>query len=564
MAKGILATIRDTILPLRGRPRNPAATPPERMRVRTDYMRGGRGVLFNKWRPFLREASTEVSQNWDLAASRALDIIHNSGWIAGAIDQAVANTVGIGLRLKSTPDIKTLNMDQKTAGDWTRLVENRFALWANSPIECDIEGRRHFGQMQGAAFRSYIATGEILSELPWNQRPGTTYGTKVRLIPPQRLSRRTDLLRNLIGGVRMDKDGFPVSYLAIKVDPFFTNADAFTGFGTGSVGFATYEVPARDGLNRPRVVHVFDGAIGTVRGITPLVPALQVAKQFDQLSDATLMASIIQTVFAATITTPDQPTEDAVEGLLTPQEQSKMRAEGMSPFEAWFEAQSGWYDTATMDVGLNGRIAHLFPGQKMEFHKNEHPNTTYKEFSAHLLRELARCLGLTYESATGDYEHANYSSARMASGEIFEITRYRRRNIIQPFCQPAYEAWLEEEIMRGPDQGIPFPGGIEAFVGQRAAACAAEWRGTPKPQADDYKLAKSHAEWYAMGVVPAEFIANDLGLDIDDVYRQRAHEYELRQLYKLPEPAVIGRTGSVEAPPDVVTNTDTGQGGATP
>jgi len=52
---------------------------------------------------------------------------------------------------------------------------------------------------------------------------------------------------------------------------------------------------------------------------------LQVARQFDQLSDATLTAAILQTVFAASITS-DEPTEEVLSGLLTPQEQARLSA----------------------------------------------------------------------------------------------------------------------------------------------------------------------------------------------------------------------------------------------
>jgi capsid protein len=88
-------------------------------------------------------------------------------------------------------------------------------------------------------------------------------------------------------------------------------------------------------------------------------------------------------------------------------------------------------------------------------------------------------MGLTYESATADYTNATYSSVRMASGEIFQITLYRRAHILGPFCTAVYEAWLEEEIETG---GIPFPGGYPAFLANRTAACRADWRGTPKPR----------------------------------------------------------------------------------
>ena len=66
---------------------------------------------------------------------------------------------------------------------------------------------------------------------------------------------------------------------------------------------------------------------------------LQVARQFDQLSDATLTAAILQTVFAASITS-DEPTEEVLAGLLTPQEQARLSASGISPWDAYVQAQS--------------------------------------------------------------------------------------------------------------------------------------------------------------------------------------------------------------------------------
>ncbi|WP_083798950.1 phage portal protein [Roseobacter sp. AzwK-3b] len=64
------------------------------------YMRGGRGVTFAGWRPALREAQDDIGEAWDDAAARVHDLLHNSGWLAGAMEQCVANTVGTGLQLK--------------------------------------------------------------------------------------------------------------------------------------------------------------------------------------------------------------------------------------------------------------------------------------------------------------------------------------------------------------------------------------------------------------------------------------------------------------------------------
>lgn len=520
---GVLDTFRALVgAPLKNNPLTP----------RSEYMRGNRGVVFNGWRPALRDSKDEIAAAWDAAAARATDVIHNSGWIAGAIDQAVANVVGTGLRLKAVPEYEQFGFTDQQAREWSRLVEQRFEMWSRSPLECDIEGRRNFGQMQAAAFRQWFPTGEIVAEIPWRQRG--MYGTKIRLLPPHRIVRKDDATLNMVQGVVMDRDGLPVAYLASAKDQMGQNIE--------------FQVPARDQMNRPRVVHVFDGPPGTVRGISPLVPALQVARQFDQLADATLTASIIQTVFAATIKSAE-PTEELMQGLLTPQEQARMMKNGGAPLDAWFEATQGWYDSSTINLGINGRIAHLFPGQELNFHSPTNPQAAYKDFSMHLLREIARCLGMTYESATGDYDGATYSSVRMATHEVFQITMYRRKNIVGPLCQAVYEAWLEEEIEAG---RIDFPGGINGFFENRAAACRAEWRGSPKPQADDNKIASAHQTWRDMGVMTDEMIANDLGVDIEDVYMQLSREKQMRQQYGITAaaPAAVAPAAPDTETPD--------------
>jgi lambda family phage portal protein len=503
----------------------PVADPGARPRTVSEYMRGGRNVTFAKWQPALRDADVTVQNAWDKAAARLVDVIHNSGWLAGAIDQATANTVGTGLRLKAQPENTLFGMDDKAAQAWARVVEQRFGLWANDKNEFDIEGRRTFGQMQAIAFKGWFGFGEIIAEIPWRKRAGL-YGTKVRLIPPHKLTRKNDDLRRMKAGVVMDADGYPIAY-------------EFTVKSGGQQFEQEVQLPARDRFGRARIVHVFDGLAGQVRGISPLVPALQVARQFDQLSDATLMNAIVSSVFAASITA-QEPTEEVLAGMLTPQEQARMAATGTSAWEAWFEAQAGWYDQSTIDVGVNGRVAHLFPGQKLEFHTSGHPTSNYKDYSNHLLREIARCMGMAFESMTGDYTAATYSSVRMEANEIFEVTKYRRTNIVAPFCQPVYEAWLEEEVEAG---RVEFPGGIEAFLANRAAACRADWRGAPKPQADDLKTAKAHQIYKTLGVMSDAMIAQDLGVDIEDVYMQRASEKAMREGLGLNEPmdAVTGQ-----------------------
>jgi len=485
-----------------------------RPKARAGFMRN---EFLQNWRPALREASDDVRAAWTTAASRAIDLIQNSGWIAGAVDQSIAYTVGTGLRLACKPDSVALGWTADETQQWAQTVERRWEAWANRPIECDIAGQSTIGKMQAQALRSHFAYGEVLATMPFLKRdPGGQYGTKVQMLPPLRLSQDNNP-PTMRQGVIQDIFGFPLAY-RIKSAP-----DQF------NVVPRYRDIPARDPWGRSLVIHVFDGQPGQTRGIPLITPALRVMRQFDQLADATLTTTLLQTIFAASVKSPN-PTDETLQAFqdLVEQRASEAGAAGAvpSPFESMLNMRAGWYDNTQIDLGSHGKIAHLAPGDELNFHSSQHPNSTYETFARFLLREVARCLGITYEDFTGDYTQATYSSVRMATSAMWMITVYRRVNIVAPFLNPIFESWLEEDIERG---WTPFPGGVDGFIANRAAASRAHWRGPAKPQADDAKFASAVQTLRNMGVVSDEWICAELGEDWQDIADQLAREKAYRE-----------------------------------
>jgi len=492
----------------------PVQVPAIHGRTSAHYMRGNESPFFFSWTPSLRDQRDDVSASYIEAAARAVDGLQNSGWLAGAVEQATAVTVGNGLRLASKPEFDVLGWTTDEAGSWARTVERRFEGWADNPIECDAAGKHNMGQLARSVLMSYFSHGEALGLLPAVRRRVSRTKTKVKLLPAHKLTQDGDNIR-MFQGVLMDDWGFPKGYrLRLKI---------------GSDYEDTVDVPARDSFGRPQVFHIFDGLPDQVRGITPMAPALRVVRQFDQLSDATLTAALIQAIFAATIQS-EAPTEQILSALQDEEEQRQ--GVGSPSIDGYLSAKTSWYKSTKIDLGRSGRIAHLFPGEKLEFHASKSPNATYEAFAKFLLREIARCLGMTFETLTGDYSGATYSSVRMATSETWPIILARRQNIVGRFYQTVYEAWLEEEIEAG---RLPFPGGIEAFLENRDAVCRAEWRGPAKPQADDLKTAKAHEVYKRLGIMSDERISADLGFDWEDEYEQRDREKKLRAKLGLPE-----------------------------
>lgn len=476
------------------------------------FFKGEQNPFFVSWNPQLRETQQDVQASWTKAAARSIESVQNSGFMAGIVEVASGSVVGSGLRMSSRPDADALGWKQEEASKWARMVETQFRSWAENPLECDASGQMTFNHMQQAAFGCYMSFGEIVALLPYIRRKGAVSGTKVAMLPPSRLMNYSDTWKGWVQGVKVDNWGLPVAYRFREQDRIY--------------GWREKDIAARDKDGRPNVLHLKDPGTGVTRGISPFAPILKVTRQVDQYADATLTAALIQTIFAATIKSNINGLA-AFDGLMTKEDA------GSLDVDAFASAKGQWYDGAKIDLTQHGRIAHLFPTDELEFNEAKQPGQQYNEFMGWLLREIARGGGVTYESATGDYRGATYSSVRMAGAVEWLTVMRRRNNLIVPFCRAVFEAWLEEEIGTG---RLPFPGGYEAYLRNKAAASRTTWTGPARPQADDFKTARAYEVRKDMQATTLAEIAEEYGRDWDDDMRQRAAENQLADELGLPRP----------------------------
>ena len=482
-----------------------------RRRSQSAFLRSLQSPFLFAWNPALREPLDEYRAAWIEVTARTIDALHNSGWLAGGVEQATAAMCGPFMALNARPDPAVFGGDEASAARWARQVERRFEVWARSPYACDLAMRHNLGQMCAQSVKWWFGLGEITGLIRYKMRPGNSHGTKIQAIPPQRIPQSAKKQPS-VQGVVLDADGAPVTYCIDNFDPN----------NPGVV--EEKEVKARDRYGRLVVIHVHDSPPTVVRGISPMAPAIQVVRQYDQLANATLTAALIQAIFAATIES-DAPTEQLLSALQDEEEQATPVNGGQAgeggDFSKFMSARAQWYNHTKFDLGKVGKIMHIFPGEKLNFLRSEHPNQNYKPFAKSLLQEVARCLGITYEQLTGDREGATYSSERMGGAEIWLINQYRRQHIAGRFMQIAYESWLEEDIELGETE---IPGGIEAFYARRDAVCRADWRGPPKPTADDFKTAKANEIKLKNRIITREMWCADEGADWQDIDDQLKRE----------------------------------------
>lgn len=500
----------------------------DRPNAMADYMRGNMSPFMLGWRPAMRDPQENIRRAWTEAAARVIDAMQNSGLLAGGVDQAVSNVVGTGLRLNLAPDPDIFG-GQTSANQWARNVERRWNDYSNDRISCDLGGRYTVAQMCAQGLRSYFATGEMVATLPYRERPGSSHGTKVNMLPSNRLA-QSGRDPSVVQGVRLDADGMPTGYV-------FVNRDLSTG-ALGEV-----ELAAFDSAGRRQVIHIFEGIPTTTRGITPLAPVLQIIRQIDQLQNATLTSALIQAIFAASIES-DAPTEDVMDALRS---QSEQIATDLDPgiqaptsgFDSLMLQRFRWYGKTKIDLGQFGKVFHAFPGEKLHFHTPNHPNGNYKDFIRMLNRELARCLGITYEQLTLDNEGATYNSLNNETADIHAITMSRRVSLACPFMHAVFVAWLEEDIEKG---NTPFPGGVDAFLRQRVQATRADWQGPPRPPADEKKAAEANEVKLRNKAITRGQWCAELGTNWQDVDEQELQEQENREALGLPAVVPVTNT----------------------
>lgn len=448
------------------------------------YLKGDRAGILGMRRAITRDAKSDVRESAERASALATDFLHNSGWIAGAVQQILADTIGEELKLNCRARLKKFGYSDEAAAEWCRNVEAEWRRWAWNPKECDLAGKATIAEMVEAAVRSYLVAGEafgILDHLPLSEqrRLGLETGTKVSLISSHRCPRTTREFEGFDQGIFHDAYGRALTY-RFRVQETGIERDK--------------DIDAAD------VIHVMDRGenLNSPRGISVLAAALKVIAQSDQLADATLATALMQTIFAATIKSP----EASAEAFQAIQTLSDIEApEGFDPsdgswegfigglqqdlIEVW-DARIGALKEKGISMSDSARINHLGPGEEFQMHTAATPGAQYLPFFQNLLREVARCLGITFESLTMDHSAASYSSVRMSVASIWPIVMRRRTRIAAPFMQAIFERWLEEKIERSK---IAFKGGVTAFRKDRESVFQAEWSGPAAPSADDYKAA---------------------------------------------------------------------------
>jgi len=318
---------------------------------------------------------------------RARYEVANNSYARGIVLTLANDCVGPGPSLQILTDDDGLN----------DTLEAAFREWAET-IDLDAKLR--------AMRMAKTTDGEVFALLTSNPGLSTPIKLDLQLIEAECVaSPQGNMIasHNEVDGVVLDTYGNPVRYWMLKHHP---------GSHSSWPGYAL-PVDASSMLHWYRMDRP-----GQHRGVPELTPALELFAQLRRYTLAVLTAAETAADFAAVLYT-DAP------------------ANG--------EAEEG---NTFLPVELERGMATTLPdGWRLGQVEAMQPTTTYKEFKAEILNEIARCLNLPYNIAACNSSGYNYASGRLDHQTYFKSIEVERSHLVQRVLNRIVNAWLEEAML---------------------------------------------------------------------------------------------------------------------
>lgn len=463
------------------------------------------------WNPLAGDPNDDLIGDLPTLRARTRDLARNAPLAGAALNAQVTNVVGTGLSLQAQPDAEALGLTDEEARAWGDTTEREWRLFAES-TNCDVTRTQNFYGLTALAFRSALESGDVLALLPSVQRQNHPYRLAVQLVEADRLSNPewkvdTD---TLIAGVELDSWGAPIAYHVCDKHPGNLRRVAgakwtrVTAFGNST--------------GRRNALHLFDRRRpGQVRGVPCLAPVIEPLKQLQRYTDAELQAAVVNAMFAVFV----KMDADAFDTLFDDTGKSQYLQSGM-----------GW-DGTIPEANLDkpGKAINLLPGESVENGTPGRPNALFDPFVQSIIRQVGSLLEIPFEVLVKHYT-ASYSAARAALLDAWRFFRGRRDWLAGAFCQPVYEAFLDEAVANG---RISAPGWFSDPAMRKAWAQSA-WVGDGPGSIDPVKEVAAAEQRIALGISTraAESILHD-GIDWRAKHKQLAIEEAARRKSGLGE-----------------------------
>lgn len=488
----------------------------------------GYAVPGSPGRPMKGVTATPNSPNNDtlpkVSGSRAIsrDLFMRSPVAAGAVKTAKTNIVGAGLRMQSRIDREYLGLDDEDADNWERNTERQWRLWSGSRF-ADHAGVMNFGEMQGLALLSVLLNGDTFYMLPWkkpHRAPGWPWKLRIKLIEADLVRdpyytgiySSLDEQQGFPGGVEKNKSGEVVAYHVAKKYPQdgYLSKEDF------------HRIPIRATNGRTNIHQLMDFTrIDQVRGMPFLAPVVNALQMITSLSEAELTSAVVSSMFTVfvkdmsgiggTLQQPFAPADTLTGGGgFGPDAPQEIKDTGEE-----FELEMG-----------NAAVTYLDDDKEIQIADPKKTDANFAPFYRAIVEEIGSGIEIPAEQILKVF-NTSYSAARAAILEACKLYDAKRTWLVDGFCQPTYEAFLEESILIG---RIVAKGFFDDPA-IKAAWAGSAWRGKGTGQLDPLKETRASVLKVQNNLSTLEDEAQVTGQSWDDlIVRRKREEDRLKKL----------------------------------
>ncbi|MEE4639140.1 MAG: phage portal protein, partial [Wenzhouxiangella sp.] len=375
----------------------------------------------SSWMPMLQAPDDEAIEGWETSVGRLRELIRDNGITSGLVQTQLDSVIGPDLMLVPKPDYRYLGLSAEWAREFVQQVTPKWRSFAYDP-EARIHASRvlDFPGLIRQGYRSRMMTGEIMATAEWISRNNWPYRTAIQPLDPERVSTPDGKMddQRLRHGIVKDRFGAPVGAFIREAHPH----DSVLSQGQYRWKYVRRETE----WGRLQFIHLFDQERPSQsRGRTGLLSGIKQIKMLERWQGTAMQAAIINSMYAAVVESSiDHPELMQALGQQT----------GDNPYSAYM-SEALEYHSGTNKIKWDGsKIAHMFPGEKLELMSAKQPVAAFEQFERAALRQIAAACNISYEQLSKDYTNTTYSSARASMLEAWKFILSERHHVANKYA----------------------------------------------------------------------------------------------------------------------------------
>ena len=433
-------------------------------------------------------ADAELNTSLSLMRARSRQMVRDQPYAKRAKLIVVNNVIGSGMGVQAQVTTTRGDLALRINDD----IETQWRAWSRADSS-HMGGAMHFADLERAAMGQVFEAGECFVRKHYAAVGASRVPLALELIEAERLAHEYMTPNGIAPGNEL-RLGVEVNRYGRAVAYWIRDRHAGDIFPSTNATDKYERVPAAD-MFHLRTVDRWP----QVRGEPWLHSVLRKLDDMNEYTAAEVASARASAYYFATIYKVD---------------------DGASPLPTGEDAEQ----RPVMDLEPL-MIQELAPGERLDFHKPDRPNSQLDPFLRYMLREVAAGSGVSYESLSRDYSQSNYSSSRLALLDDRDLYKATQQWWIRAFREPLHNVWLRQAVYSRAVESIP----VEQYVLNREKFEAALWKPRGWSWIDPTKEVTAYKEAIRAGITTLTDViaATGGGLDIEDVIATRKRELEM-------------------------------------